>query len=101
MTIALSPASTRSIITTWNSAVRDSVVKNSVMWATPFKVQSDIAARVNCQRGPGLDAHSQKAQSRPRRGRWLLRLMRGAEQPDQLIRIDQDGEDDADEGQAS
>ena len=29
MTIALSPASTRSIMTTWNSAVRDSEVKIS------------------------------------------------------------------------
>ena len=64
MTIALSPASTRSIITTWKSAVRDSEENNSSMRATPLKVQSDIAVRLNCQRGPGLDAHVRKRRSR-------------------------------------
>jgi hypothetical protein len=41
---------------TWKSAVRCSEEINSNMRASPLKVQSDIAVRLNCQRGPGLDA---------------------------------------------
>ena len=70
------------------------------MRATPFKVQSDIAVRLNRQRDPGLDAHSQR-RSQTTENDSLFRLIRGAAQPDQLIGFDQNGDDDADESQAS
>src|SRR5258705_9459659 len=102
MTIALSPASTRSIITTWKSAVRDCEEIISSMRATPFKVQSDIAVRLNCQRGPGLDAHIRKRRSQTAKELFpLLGLIRNAAKPDQLIRLDQNGDDDTDQSQAS
>ena len=63
MTMALSPASTRSIMTTWKSAVRCCEVISSSMRATPLMVQSDIAVRLNCQRGPGLDVQIETTQS--------------------------------------
>src|SRR4029079_4193602 len=102
MTIALSPASTRSIMMTWNSAVRCCEVISSSMRATPLMVQSDIAVRLNCQRGPGLDAQIEERRSQTAEILFpLLRLIREGEKPDHLVRLDQDGENDPDERQAS
>src|SRR6478752_10382370 len=65
-------------------------------------VQSDIAARLNCQRGPGLDANVEKRRSQTAEKLFpLLRLIREGEEPEHLVRLDQNGEDDADERQAS
>ena len=72
------------------------------MRATPLKVQSDIAVRLNCQRGPGLDVHGKNDAVRLRKNAFpLLRLIREGEKPDHLVRLDQNGDDDADERQAS
>src|SRR4249919_814217 len=65
-------------------------------------VQSDIAVRLNCQRGPGLDANVEKRRSQTAEMLFpLLWLIREGEEPDHLVRLDQNGEDDADERQAS
>ena len=72
------------------------------MWATPFKVQFDIAVRLNCQRGPGLDVHIKNDAVGLRKNAFpLLRLIGEGEKPDHLIRLDQNRDDDADERQAS
>src|SRR3954470_23849746 len=101
ITIALSPARTRSIITTWNNAVRDSEEINSSMGPLRVKVQSDIAVRWNCQRGPGLDAQIKRRSRTAENAFLLLRLIQEGEKPDHLVRLDQNGDDDADECQAS
>src|SRR6266849_3152217 len=100
MTTALSPASTRSIITTWKNAVRTSGENISVMRATPLNVQSDITVRLNCQRGPALDVHAQKRRSQnSRKLIQLVRLIRMDEKPDHLVRLDQNRNSDTDKGQ--
>src|SRR6476469_1372055 len=100
MTTALSPASTRSMITTWKNAVRTSGESISVMRATPLNVQSDITVRLNCQRGPALDVHAQKRRSQNcEKSIPLVRLIRKHQKPDHLVRLDQNRNRDADKGQ--
>src|SRR5258708_35999320 len=82
MTIALSPASTRSIITTWKNAVRASGENISVMRATRLNVQSDITVRLNCQRGPGLNVCSETTQSNCEKLIRLVGLIGKGEKPD-------------------
>src|SRR5215216_543344 len=100
ITIALSPASTRSIMMTWKSAVMCCEEINSSIRATPLMVQSDIAVRLNCQRGPGLDVRRKRRSQTAEKCFPLLRLVREGEEPDHLVRLDQNGEDNADERQA-
>src|SRR4029453_10394304 len=102
MTIALSPASTRSIMMTWKSAVRCCEEINSSIRATPFLCSNPTSQFVRTARGARAWTRTRKRSQSGREKLFpLLRLIREGEEPDELIRFDQNGQDAADESKAA
>src|SRR5437899_3907551 len=71
------------------------------MRATPYHCPIRHRGSREPPEGPGLGRTQSKTQSDCAEEDSLFRLIRNAAQPDELIGLDQNGDDDAEESQAS